>query len=441
MNAGRNLTCAQSKCGGRGQHDKCRFADCCPRPQCKGWGGVCNAGFLRRAGDHSCSETQGRNCTHNDCCRQNCFSVHKAKLMTCAGGSERVRGEGDFHDPFGGDWSSQSKSQLQKHCCVWGRANCHTVMSSKGVSCDVGTLRTKDDWHMPWGNSWNEHGIPELKQQCCRVNCHAAMKAKALTCQSKSSERSVHDWHDPFGGKWNQSDAALQLGCCRQTCHTLMTAKKMSCGAGETPRSPTDMHEPPNRERDCSIKLDCCRNSCHAAMTARKLSCAVGRLRGAGDYHDPFGGSWNVSEPQLQEHCCQKNCFSEMGQRKLTCTAGAVMRGKDDWHSPFGDSTGSGDASTANLHKQCCRKNCNAVLAQKKLSCSVGEPRTKDDWHDPFGGDWDHQYGTDIKRECCRLNCHFLGSRVLGVRPENSSEITKITKWYEYGILKCTASF
>ena len=59
--------------------------------------------------------------------------------------------------------------------------------------------------------------------------------------------------------------------------------------------------------------------------------------------HIPWGDDWNKSDDELKGECCEmprRNCYSIIKGKSLTCDVGA-MRGKDDWHMPWGDSSGS----------------------------------------------------------------------------------------------------
>ena len=143
----------------RGEHDWHPFAcdegdDGCYTEQCclltcAKWEGTCPVGIERR-GDtdmHMCPDKEN-GCTQADCCPRNCHKVMHARTLTCEAPA-KPRSEHDGHDPFGGKWDDQSDEEIQRGCC---QLNCHGVMTDKELTCDVGRMRGEHDFHMPWGN-------------------------------------------------------------------------------------------------------------------------------------------------------------------------------------------------------------------------------------------------------------------------------------------------
>ena len=155
--------------------------------------------------------------------RRNCYMVMTEKGLTCDAGE--MRGEGDFHMPWGNDWN-RGNDELKRECC---RMNCHMVMEAKGLTCDVGEAREHHDWHMPFGSDWNKPEA-DIKRECCRRNCHGVMTDKGLDCPGESSMRGPEDWHAPWGQDWEKSDELLRGQCCTcgpsGCCFMHKTAKK-----------------------------------------------------------------------------------------------------------------------------------------------------------------------------------------------------------------------
>ena len=295
--------------------------------------------------------------------------------------------------------------------------NCNNVLKSKKLKCPMGFPRGKDDWHSPFGNAWDQQSDSRLQQECCRTNCYSAMTAKSLTCAAGTHVRAKEDYHDPFGGRWGtRSEQELKRECCRQpNCYFAIRERGLTCAAPDvlgSPRGYNDGHNPFGsrtfgEQDNATLVGECCRRNCWSVLTGKNLTCRSGVMRGKDDWHSPFRGSsfddWDRVDSQLLGGCCRKNCDMVMREQNLTCDSGRP-RGKDDWHDPLG---GQWDRPAKDITRACCQQSCHDVMGSRKLSCDAGTVRGKGDMHDPFGGQWHAKSDAQIQDGCCRRNCHM----------------------------------
>ena len=94
-----------------------------------------NERHLPMCGHHQNAASCGSPAGHTE--NENCHLVLDRKKLQCPG-TTKPRGEHDWHRPFGDDWDSHSADEITRECCP---ETCHSVMTNKGLTCDVGELR------------------------------------------------------------------------------------------------------------------------------------------------------------------------------------------------------------------------------------------------------------------------------------------------------------
>ena len=121
-----------------------------------------------------------------------------AKGFDCKPEDGRLRDIHDFHQPANLEGAFDTYDDMKSECC---QQNCWSVMSTKGLTCDVGKEpRGMTDYHQP-PDGWDQPAAV-LADECCyeeEQNCHMVMNKRQLQCPSGTEMRSEHDWHRPWG--------------------------------------------------------------------------------------------------------------------------------------------------------------------------------------------------------------------------------------------------
>ena len=114
----------------------------------------------------------------DDCCRQNCQSVHANGGYTC------TEGQGPRDDDHQTDWN-RDPSELQGECCE-KKPDCYLWGNADGNECGGGmVLRTSWDWHECPDDNCNH-------DQCCKRTC-AGWDG---TCPAGTEKRDEGDMHE-----------------------------------------------------------------------------------------------------------------------------------------------------------------------------------------------------------------------------------------------------
>ena len=291
-----------------------------------------------------------------ECCRRNCDSVmthHCANGETggrchCINGGVR-RPDWDWHDPFGGDWDSQSAEDIVRECCPITCHAFHAIHSHTGsMNCEAGqVLRGEDDFHEPSFARVEAPTAEEFRAECCQPeprNCEMVMVEREMDCHHGSVMRPGHDWHMPWGSDWDsRSDDEIRGECCQRNCHSVTEERGMHDGYC--------IHDGP---------------CCHSP-------------RGHEDWHMPWwGDGWDDrSDEEIIGECCHggggehhethrvggHNCWSFMEELMMYhCENGGERRGHDDWHMPWWGDPGHPDwtgddwysRSREEIEEECC---------------------------------------------------------------------------------------